>query len=138
MLCSQICSWQHDEKECRTPLGPKWLQVMTPAGPGPLIPRQKTGKWTKYSTSGTGEGKLTPDQLINFFFSCPVLIPTSITFLPHIRIMSPTFCGSLLISASDRRERQEVKKKSRLRLFYPHLFAPGVAVGGSNKRRGVT
>ena len=100
-----------DVKECKMgelPLAPKWRQPMTPAGSAPVAARQKTGKWTKYSTSGTGEGKLTPDQLINFFFSCPVLIPTSITFLPHIRIMSPTFCGSSLISASDRRERQEV------------------------------
>lgn len=118
MFCSQICSWQHDEKECRTPLGPKWLQVMTPAGPGPLILRQKTGKWTKYSTSGTGEGKLTPDQLINFFFlSCTH---------PHFHHLSSS-CNEdhepnilwILINFRIRSQgASRSLKKSRLRLFY--------------------
>ena len=39
------------------------------------LPWQKTGKWTKYSTSGTGEGKVTLDQLIKFLLLQYLLFP---------------------------------------------------------------
>ena len=39
------------------------------------LPWQKTGKWTKYSTSGTGEGKVTLDQLIKFVLLQYLLFP---------------------------------------------------------------
>ena len=56
---------QMDVKECKMgelPLAPKWRQPMTPAGSAPVAARQKTGKWTKYSTRR--EGMVTLDPLI--------------------------------------------------------------------------
>ena len=63
-----------DVKECKMAMGelppPKWQQPMTPAGPAPVVLRQKTGKWTKYSANA-GEGKVTLDQLIFLLYFSP-------------------------------------------------------------------